>query len=897
MRLTETDAAESGNQSIRLADYQAPNWLVDELQLEFALSSEATQVSNRMQLRLNPLAERLETLPTVQLNSGNYLDISLSIDGETLAPSQWTNSAGLLSFTAPAGAFELTVVTLINPQANTALEGLYRSNDMYCTQCEAEGFRQITAFPDRPDVLSRYQVKIIADKASNSVLLANGNCIGRGDLADGKHWAQWQDPWPKPSYLFALVAGDLSCVEDEFIAASGRKVALQIFVEHGNESHCAHAMAALKRSMRWDELAYGREYDLDVFMIVAVSHFNMGAMENKGLNVFNAQFILASEETATDDDFERIEAIVAHEYFHNWSGNRVTCRDWFQLSLKEGFTVYREQQYMQQQAGAAVQRIQDVRMLREAQFPEDSGPTAHPVQPQEYLEINNMYTMTVYEKGAELVRMQAQLLGEAAFRRGCDLYFERHDGQAVTIEDFSAALEAAGNCDLSDFRRWYVQAGTPEVAIQADFQPEQQSLQLQFSQSTPATPGQANKQPVVIPIALALLDEQGQAISAAGLGEQRADGSYLYLLENAEQSLTITGLSARPALSLLRGFSAPVRLRYAASRAEQLQLLAQDNDAYVRWNTAQQLFIAEIKARLDGGEQLQADFISACRSVLSGVLNNESNEPSEVALVLTTPTLGYLFDALPGQDIEALAQAQLYLSTALGAALAADWQAVYQHCSAALENAESKAGAQQASALRRLRNLSLDYLVATANEAYDALAEQQFAAANNMTDTLGAVQALCRYQRPVASKLLESFAERWAGNELVMDKWLSLQASVPALSTVAAVNKLLEHSAFDISNPNRVRALIASFALRNLRAFHHADGSGYQLLADQVLRLNDINPQVAARIVSGLARWRQLDAARGSLMKKQLERILAAPALSRNVYDVVNRSLQTQPDE
>jgi aminopeptidase N len=908
---------------VLLADYRPFPYLVDDVDLRIDLFADHALVRCRLRLRCNPEAsagggpspgvpEAAAPTGAVLALDGEELELlELRLDGVEPAPERYRivgerkaaaagpEPAGLkqpcrLLLADPPPEFTLETVSRIFPAANTALEGLYRSGAMFCTQCEPEGFRRITWYPDRPDVSAPFTVTISADRESCPVLLAGGNPLDRGEFPGGRHWASFRDPFPKPAYLFALVAGDLVGIHDRFITAAGREIVLAIYVEAHNRDKCAHAMAALQKAMRWDEETFGLEYDLDHYLIVAADDFNMGAMENKGLNIFNARYVLARPESATDDDFEQIEAVIAHEYFHNWTGNRVTCRDWFQLSLKEGLTVFREQLFCQAFHSPGVKRIQDVRLLRENQFAEDAGPLAHPVRPQSYLEINNFYTLTVYEKGAELVRMLHTLLGPAAFRRGLCHYLERHDGGAATIEDFLAAMAAAGQRDLGCFARWYEQAGTPLLRVRDDYQAAGGRYTLAVEQSLPPLPGSAppapaapSPPPLHIPLVLGLLAPDGREISA-------------HLLELTEPQTTFVfeELPVRPVPSLLRGFSAPVRLAYDYDDEQLRLLLTHDSDPFCRWEAGQRLsgkLLLDLAGRWRQGEEirLSPDFIELYRQLLADAASQE--DKSFAALLLALPAEDYLAEQMTVIDVEAIHAARESFRRQLAAALRPQWLALYEENRAAAGRPGSAGQAEQydsgRAGCRRLQNLALAFLLALADNEVFALARRQFAAADNMTDSLAALKALVHAAAPAAPAALAEFAARWGADALVMDKWFSVQATAPRPATLAVVRELMKHPAFRLENPNRVRALIGAFAGANPVAFHQAGGAGYRFLAEQVLALDPRNPQIAARLAARLSRWRRYDQERQELMRRELARILAAPGLSRDVYEVASKSL------
>jgi len=870
--------------TIFLSDYQPPDFLVESVNLRFELSPENTVVTNTMSLRRNPEAQEGQDL---YLDGEDLELLSIEVDGQPLSDSDYRCSDTGLSLAAPTDTFTLTIVTRIHPVKNTALEGLYQSSGNFCTQCEAQGFRKITYYPDRPDVLSRFTTTIVADRTKYPVLLSNGNPVANGEEEGGQHWVTWEDPFRKPAYLFALVAGDLAMKEDHYVTCSGREVILRIYTESHNIDKCDHAMRSLKRSMQWDEEVFGLEYDLDIYMIVAVDDFNMGAMENKGLNVFNSKFVLALPETATDDDFVNIEAVIGHEYFHNWTGNRVTCRDWFQLSLKEGLTVFRDQQFTADMTSAAVKRIHDVRMLRTHQFAEDASPTAHPVRPKSYIEINNFYTVTVYEKGAEVVRMYHSLLGAEGFRKGMDLYFERHDGQAVTTDDFCAAMADANSVDLGQFKRWYDQAGTPVVRVRDEWDAQQGVYRLVMNQDCPATPEQESKLPFMMPIRTALLDAEGNNMPLQLSGETKAgNDERVFVLTEKEQIFEFQGLTEKPLPSLLRGFSAPVRLEYDYSREELAFLMAHDSDAFNRWEAGQDLglsILLELVERYQKGESLKLD--AELVTAFKRVLEDAENDPAFVAEMLTLPGEAYVAEQMTVVDVDAIHEVRDFVRRELAAALEPRLLEFWQ----ALQQAQSEFSLEARDmGRRRLKSLCLSYL---AERGHDNLADQQFTEATTMTDSMGALSALNHGDSPLREQCLGRFHDRWQHDSLVMDKWFSLQAMAQREGTLDAVRELMQHRLFSIRNPNKVRALIGAFAQGNPTAFHKKDGSGYAFLADQIIELDSLNPQVAARMVRPLSRWRRFDGDRQDLMQSALRRILDHDGISRDVYELVSKSL------
>ena len=848
--------------AIRREDYRPPEWQVPEISLDFDLGPERTRV--RSQLRVERTAGA-EGSP-IRLNGDGLTLVSATVDG---GEAKWRMEGGDLLIELDGPAHLLEIVTEISPRANSRLMGLYESGGILCTQCEAEGFRRITFFPDRPDVLSRFRVKMTADKGLYPVLLANGDPVAAGELANGRHWAEWHDPFPKPCYLFALVAGDLKANRDLFVTRSGKEVQLGIWVREPDLPRTVHAMESLKSAMAWDEKVYGREYDLDVFNIVAVSDFNFGAMENKGLNIFNSRYILADPETATDADFDAIAAVVAHEYFHNWSGNRVTCRDWFQLSLKEGFTVFRDQGFSADMGSAAVKRIEDVRALRAAQFPEDAGPLAHPVRPDSYIEIANFYTSTVYVKGAELIRMLHTLLGPETFRAGCDLYFDRHDGQAVTCEDFVKAMEDASGRDLAGFRLWYGQAGTPKVTASLGRDGDQALLRL--DQKVPPTPGQPVKRPMPIPLRLALFGEKS--------GEKLEER--LVMLETESQELRLDAAGERPILSINRGFSAPVIVETDRSRSDLSFLSAHDDDPFARYEAMQQLMLDTLLASVAGRESDHRPVVEAVRRTLT----NNALDSAFIAEAVMLPSETFIGDHLQIVDPEAIRRSREALRRDLGRELEPLWRGAYAATSA--DRFELTPAAKGA---RRLRTVALNYLIASGAEDAAALARRQYDEADNMTLREGALAALVNSDAPEREGALSAFYDRWRDNPLVLDKWFTLQALSTRDDTVDRVTELTRHPDFTLANPNRVRSLIGAFAA-NQRALHHESGRGYRLIADTLLAADRINPQVAARLVPPLGRWRRFDEKRAALMRAELERIVATPGLSKDVFEQASKSL------
>ena len=869
-----------------LADYRVPNYLIDSVHLHFDLDTSKTVVRSVLTMRKNPEGEGGECVL-----DGEQLELlSIKINGRQLQGNEYQRTEKSLSLPSPLDTFELEIETCIYPDQNTALEGLYHSGSLLCTQCEAEGFRRITYYLDRPDVMAVFTVSLVADKKMWPIMLANGNLEAQGQFEDGRHWTRWHDPFPKPSYLFALVAGDLYRQHDSFTTMSGREVSLQIYVDHENSHKCDHALISLKQAMKWDEETYGREYDLDVFMIVAVNDFNMGAMENKGLNIFNASCVLASPKTATDADYYRIQSIVGHEYFHNWSGNRVTCRDWFQLSLKEGFTVLRDQQFSAALNSEAAQRIDDVDQLRTMQFAEDAGPMAHPVRPASFIEISNFYTVTIYEKGAEVVGMIKTIVGDNGFRKGTDLYFERHDGQAVTTDDFVKAMEDANGVDLTQFKRWYSQAGTPVLTIDSHYDRFNNSYSLTISQSCPATPDQKTKQPFYIPLAIGLLDQHGEALSLRLEGEASFKGDTRILaITEATQTFVFDNVHSKPIPSLLRGFSAPVKIDYNYSNTELLFLMVHDSDSFNRWDAGQTLLINLL---LNLANDIQQErLLSIPRDLIqqfNAVLMDKELDPALIAKMLSLPSENYLAAQMNKADVDAIHDARQFLKKSLANGLKESFVTIYQKLSSQKEayrfNATDMAN-------RALKNTCLSYLMATDDPMQTQRCLKQMKQSDNMTDTLAGLILLSNQAGPEGEHALRAFYEQWKHDRLVVDKWLTVQAQSSLPNTLLRIKGLMKHPAFSIKNPNNVRALIGQFCRNNPVNFHKKDGSGYRFLAEQILILNKLNPQLAARMLGAFNSWRQYDEDRQALMKQVLTSIAENTELSPDVFEVVNKYL------
>lgn len=890
--------------AIHRKEYEVPPYLIEETDLKVELGEEQTRVQTSLKMKRNPDTGKGK-LPLV-LDGGDLDLIEVSIDGRRLLSNEYSvDDEHLTLFDVPE-QFVLDTHVEIKPQENTSLSGLYKSGGMFCTQCEAEGFRNITYYPDRPDVMSKYRTTITADKTLYPVLLSNGNDVARGESGDGRHWVTWEDPFKKPAYLFALVAGDLQHIEDDFTTCSGRSITLRIFTEPANANKLDHAMASLKHAMDWDERIYGREYDLDIFMVVAVESFNMGAMENKGLNIFNTSCVLARSDTTTDRGYQRVEGVVAHEYFHNWSGNRVTCRDWFQLSLKEGFTVFRDQQFSADMGSATVCRVGDVALLRAAQFPEDAGPMAHPIRPDSYIEINNFYTTTVYEKGAEVVRMIHTLLGPQRFRQGTDLYFERHDGQAVTTDDFVKAMEDANGVDLRQFRNWYSQAGTPVLNVSSEYDQDAQSYTLKVKQSCHATPGQEQKEPFHLPFSVGLLDSAGKDIAlhtddarVSSLSHDSSHCTAVLNLTGEEQQFVFSKVKEPPVPSLLRGFSAPVKLEYDYSRDELMFLMSYDSDGFNRWEAGQRLavdVIQEVVGQIQTGEPVSVDgrLIKALEAIVDQSIDHHQDgkvDKEMIAAMLVMPAEAYLAELSEIADVEAIHSAREKVRLAVATNLKGSLLSVYKLNMS--DNPYRPTGHDIAQ--RALKNICLSYLMLPDNSEMVSLCQSQYATANNMTDVDAALRALVNSPDTKAlepkEKALTEFYNKWLNEPLVVDQWFTIQAVCPLPGTLEKVMALLSHEAYDIKVPNRVRALVAAFAGQNVINFHHRTGDGYRFLADQVIRMDSLNPQLAARILNPLSRWRKYDEQRQRLMRGELERILSVDDLSKDVYEIASKSV------
>jgi len=857
------------SKTIYLSKYQKPDFLINNVDLTFELAEEQTRVLSVLQL-----TRQTEDKSCSLVLMGECLQLGrVKIDGSLVDSESYKVTETELILSNVPDSFTLEIETFIKPQENFSLEGLYKSSGNYCTQCEAEGFRKITYFLDRPDVMALFTTTIIADKKKYPVLLSNGNPVDAGENSDGMHWAKWQDPHKKPCYLFALVAGDLAYIEDYYETINGRNVHCRIYVEHHNIDKCDFAMSSLKKSMQWDEETFGREYDLDVYNIVAVDDFNMGAMENKGLNVFNSKYVLAKQDTATDTDFMGIEGVIGHEYFHNWSGNRVTCRDWFQLTLKEGLTVFRDQQFTADMNAAAPKRIDDVNVLRTAQFAEDAGPMAHPIQPDSYQEINNFYTVTVYNKGAEIIRMIYTLLGVEKFRRGMDLYFDRHDGQAVTVEEFVSAMEDASQVDLKQFRRWYKQSGTPEITVKENYDVDNKVYTLTLSQSTPATPGQDEKLPFHIPVKV-------------GLNMDATDNGVVLNFVEEEQQFEFNDIQEKPMLSILQGYSAPVKLNFDREDEELAYCMAHEKDEFNRWEAGQRLstrLILSMVESINSNNSLTLPefYIDACKAILQ----DRKLDKSLIARALTLPSLNYIGEMMPAIDVDAIHQAKEFIYATLASKLEAAFLQTYQ------DNIQQQYDLSSTSMGERfLRNQSLSYLMYTGSG--EKLAIQQYQSADNMTDQMAAFKALVHHNTSVVDETIDNFYQQWQHDNLVMDKWFTVQATIPNASAKERVAKLFEHSDFDIKNPNRVRSLLGAFCSANPLCFHDVDGFGYSLLGQYIEKIDGMNPQIASRLCGPLTRWKRYSESRQKLMKAELQRLISLPNLSNDVTEMVEKSLK-----
>lgn len=874
--------------AVQLSAYTVPDFLVENIDLNVNLYDEKAVIRSVMRINRNQMSGKHQR-PLI-LNGETLKLLSIKLNNIPLAASEYQYDEKTLTLLSVPDSFELEIETEIYPQKNLALSGLYRSGELFCTQCEAEGFRRITYYLDRPDVMAPFTTTISANKQKYPILLSNGNLIDKGEQGD-RHWVKWQDPFKKPAYLFALVAGDLAQINDHFVTASGRKIELAIYVEKQNIHKCQYAMESLKHSMKWDEEKYGREYDLDIYMIVAVNDFNMGAMENKGLNVFNSKYVLADMDTATDADFMGVEMVIGHEYFHNWTGNRVTLRDWFQLSLKEGLTVFREQQFSQDMGSTVVKRIDDVRQIRTRQFAEDSGPMAHPVRPDSYIEINNFYTMTIYYKGAEVIRMLHTMLGEYKFRKGMDLYFQRHDGQAVTIEHLVNAMHDANlndtQIDFNQFMNWYTQAGTPRVHVTQQQNTQDGSIVFKFVQTCPPTPGQETKKPFLIPIKINLYEENAKKINLSNHPRisQTEAGDY-FILAKSEDELIIENASQKIIPSLLGDFSAPVKLEYAYEERELAFIIKHDEDGFNRWDKSQELSCALIEKLLASSD---TSFVlpDIFKETYQEILSDEKTDPALLAQLIALPSFYYIAENLPSVDVEKLNKILSHLRQAIAAEFKEKFMQIYERC-AREDNGDFES---KCIGYRALKNVCLGMLGRVHDEKVIALIETQYRKAKNMTDRIGALWAINHSTHAMRQVLLDEFYEKYQSDNLVVDKWFALQAQSELPNTLEKIQALMQHKAFDMKNPNKIYALLRTFGASNPMIFHEPNGKGYQFLAEQVIRLNQDNPQVAARILEPLTQWKKLDKKHAELMKRSLELIKKQEKLSEDVYEIVSKSL------
>jgi len=860
-----------------LSDYRAPDFTIRETRLEFELGEERTSVRSLLKI-----VRKIDDEDAALVLDGVELELqSLSIDGKALQAEDYQLNAEQLTIKQVPDEFELGCEVLISPATNTRLEGLYLSSGNFCTQCEAEGFRYITYYIDRPDVMSVFSTRIKGNKKRYPVMLSNGNRVDSGDDGDD-HWVEWQDPYPKPSYLFALVAGDLACISDNYTTVSGRRVDLQIYTEHHNREKCGHAMTSLQKAMRWDEEVYGLEYDLGLYMVVAVDDFNMGAMENKGLNVFNTKYVLANAQTATDDDFLAIEAVIGHEYFHNWTGNRVTCRDWFQLSLKEGLTVFRDQEFSSDMASRAIQRISDVRVLRNHQFPEDAGPMAHPVRPAFYQEINNFYTATVYNKGAEVVRMMQTLLGKDKFRKGMDLYFRRHDGQAVTTDDFRQAMQDASGIDLGQFQRWYEQSGTPEINIRREYDAGLKKLRLVVNQEPGKTKEKQNS-PFHLPMRLSLFDQQGEAMAldASGKLEQMID------VKDNSQTLEFENIDVMPMISAFRGFSAPVKLKTDLDDDELSRLMACDTDPFNQWEASQQYASRVMLTMIGSGESEWSQQYQGLVHAYGGLLSNTSIDLALIAEMMVLPGEKYLAEMLESVDVHKIRRVRETVKKAIAEAHESILLKQYQRFSDVTEYRIEPDDI----AKRRLKNTCLSYLLILQKTKYFELCLQQFEAADNMTDQMACLQPIVHYENSIRDQIVSRFYQQWQDTALVVDKWFSAQGLSYAANALQTIIPLFQHGAYTLNNPNRARSLLGAL-IGNSSAFHQVDGAGYAFVADRIMELDNINPQVAARMANAFLHWKKLAPEQGRLMKQQIERMVESGQLSNDLYELLTTSLQ-----
>ena len=872
-----------------LYDYQPPNFSIEEVTLKFDLYETNTYVTSTLKIKRNHLiADANKSSPLVL--DGQDMELkAIHLNGRPLEKDQYEVTPTQLTIPHVPDAFILETLVIIKPQENFRLTGLYKTGRTFCTQCESHGFRCITYYLDRPDILARFTVTISADKTNYPILLCNGNLTAEGTLTENRHWVTWQDPTLKPCYLFALVAGDLDVLEDTFLTKSNRSVRLFAYVEKGKSAQVSYALTCLKEAMRWDEEKYGREYDLERYMIVGVSDFNFGAMENKGLNIFNDKYILAAPEMATDEDFLGIKNVIAHEYFHNWSGNRVTVRDWFQITLKEGLTVFRDQQFTADTTFPTVKRIQEAKTIRNIQFVQDTGPMAHPIYPDSYIEINNFYTVTVYEKGAEVIRMMQTLLGEKEFRKAMDLYFSRHDGHPATTLDFVKAMEYSSGMDLTQFQRWYKQAGTPVLTLKGDYNSQTQIYTLTVQQSCPATPNQPKKELFHIPLVMGLLDRDGKELILQFEGEKSGVTTKLLSIKNETEVFNFVNIPSDPVPSLLRGFSAPVKINYPFTQQDYLLLLSHDTDLFNRWNAQQQLMTHVLLSCVSNVQQGKNLIVpTELLSVLKRIFQEQRLEKALITELLILPSEAYLLEQLPVADVDGVYQAREWLKRQIALALQAEFAAFYE------ENAAVKPYQldPESIATRKLKNTALSYLALLDQPSIYQTCLMQFNQANNMTDMVGALMALNNIDCPEREEMLEQFYQRWQSNHLVMHKWFACQAQSTLPNTLETVKSLTQHPDFDIKNPNRVRALISTFCTNNLVQFHCETGKGYIFLADYVLKLDKLNPQLAARMIEPLTHWKKYNATRQQLMKAQLQHIATMKSLSNDLYEIVAKSLR-----
>ncbi len=870
-----------------LKDYKPPEYLIDKIDLLFELNEDLTRVISTMKIRRNTKVADKNTPLVFDCRCGPSNIDSVIADDMVLRPDEYEINDDFFILPKVPEKFTLEITSILDPEHNTSLEGLYKSGNTFCTQCEAEGFRKITCFPDRPDVMTCFSCIITADKIKYPVLLSNGNLIKKGDLPNGRHYAQWKDPFKKPSYLFALVAGDLICIEDSFTTCSGRDIVLRIYVEYENRNKCEYAMKSLKQAMKWDEERFGREYDLDLYQIVAVNDFNMGAMENKGLNVFNSKYVLAKPETATDTDFMNIQGVIAHEYFHNWTGNRITLRNWFQLSLKEGLTVFRDQEFSSDMNSRGVKRIMDVKKIRVFQFPEDSGPMAHPVRPESYIEMNNFYTTTVYNKGAELIRMIFQILGKATFRQGMDLYFEKFDGMAITIEDFIQVMENVSKMDLSQFRLWYSQSGTPIVEIKREYDAAHRKLSLHFNQYINPDKNQQEKKPMHIPVKIGFINRDGTDITENILGP---DSILPLHLKAKQETFVFKNVPAGTIPSVFREFSAPVKIENDLSAEELAFLMANDKDEFNRWDAGQQLFLRELISFVDmihNGENLPAVSDNLIMTFKKALMDIDADR-ALLAAILTIPNEHEIAEHFDIIDVNAIHDAWLFLKRTMAEKFKNEFWSIAEKCS----GSESLDMSREAMADRSLKNLALSYLGVIGTEDIAEMIYNRFLRAVTMTDEIAALSILCNMNSKFTEQSIEKFYLKWKSDPLVIDKWFEVQAGSMLSDTLEKVEKLVCHPDFSLNNPNRVRSLIGIFASQNPINFHRSDGAGYTFVSDRIIELDSINPQIAARLVSAFNNWKRYDQDRKIKMRKELDRIMSSPSLSTDVYEIVSNVLK-----